>query len=88
MAVAAIVVAMIAVSAVAQDIATERANLARAQNAARDAAGRAARLENAARGARDEAAKLRASATAVTTPVVRSSTWICHTARSPGMRSG
>lgn len=65
---AAVVIATIAVTApaaFAQDAGTERANLARAQSAARSAAERAVRLESAARAASNEATKLRASAAAV-----------------------
>ncbi|UVO54935.1 murein hydrolase activator EnvC [Sphingomonas sp. SUN039] len=54
-----------AAGVVAQDIATERAALDRAQRAARSAAERATRLESAASAASDEAAKIRASAAAV-----------------------
>jgi len=55
----------VAGSAIAQDVATERQALVRAQRAARTAADRAAQLEGAARASLDEAARLRAETIAV-----------------------
>jgi murein hydrolase activator len=54
-----------AVAAGAQDMASDRAALDRAQRIQRDASARAKRLEAAANAARDEAARLRAAAIAV-----------------------